>query len=53
MLIAYWIAEGRMEGGVQNPYVLLGVFFIGLYITVFFIDIHVDVAEALMISFLA
>ena len=42
-----------MHGGSQNPYLLLGVFLIGLFVSVYFVDIHVDVAEALMIGFLA
>lgn len=53
MLIIYWISQGDLRTGVQNPYLLLGVFLIGLYIAVYFVDIHVDVAEALMVSFLA
>ena len=53
MLIIYWISEGQMHGESQNPYLLLGVFLIGLFVSVYFVDIHVDVAEALMIGFLA
>ena len=52
-MIAYWIMQGRLTGGVVNPYVLLGVFFMALFITNFFVDIHVNVAEALMVAFLA
>lgn len=53
MLIAYWIMQGRLTGAIVNPYVLLGVFFMALFITCYFVDIHVDVAEALMVAFLA
>jgi hypothetical protein len=52
-LIAYWIMQGRLTGAIVNPYVLLGVFFMALFITCYFVDIHVDVAEALMVAFLA
>lgn len=52
-LIAYWIMQGRLTGSIVNPYVLLGVFFMALFITCYFVDIHVDVAEALMVAFLA
>ena len=52
-MIAYWIMQGRLTGAIVNPYVLLGVFFMALFITCYFVDIHVDVAEALMVAFLA
>lgn len=52
-LIAYWILQSNMYHSIVNPYVLLGTFLIGVFITSYFIDIHVDIAEALMISFLA
>ena len=42
-----------MTGGVVNAYVLLGVFFMSLFVTCYFVDLHVDVAQALMIAFLA
>ena len=42
-----------MHNGEQNPYLLLGVFFIGLFVSVYFVDIHVDIGEAIMIAFLA
>lgn len=45
--------QGRLTGSIVNPYVLLGVFFMALFITCYFVDIHVDVAEALMVAFLA
>ena len=45
--------QGRLTGAIVNPYVLLGVFFMALFITCYFVDIHVDVAEALMVAFLA
>jgi hypothetical protein len=52
-LISYWIMQSRLTNGVVNPYVLLGVFFMTLFITGFFVDIHVNIAEALMVAFLA
>lgn len=52
-MIAYWIMQGRQTGAVVNPHVLLGVFCIALFITCYFVDLHVDVAEALMVAFLA
>lgn len=45
--------QSRLTNGVVNPYVLLGVFFMTLFITGFFVDIHVNIAEALMVAFLA
>lgn len=38
---------------IVNAYVLLGVFFMALFVTYGFVDLHVDVAEALMVAFLA
>ena len=43
----------RMYQSLVNPYVLLGVFFIALFVTSYFIDLHVDIAQALMVTFLA
>lgn len=45
--------QGRLTNGVVNPYTLIGVFLIALFITCFFVDLHVCVAEALMVAFLA
>lgn len=53
LLIVYWISWTTLNYQSINEYLLLGIFFIGLYIVCFFVDIHVCVAEALMISFLA
>jgi hypothetical protein len=36
-----------------NPYVLLGVFFMALFVTYGFVDLHIDVSEALMVAFLS
>ena len=49
VLIVYWMGEGMLE---ENAYSLLGAFFIGLYVTCYFVDIHIDVSEALLITFL-
>lgn len=43
-LIAYWMLQSRMYQSFVNPYVLLGVFFIALFVTSYFIDLHVDIA---------
>lgn len=53
MLIAYGIMESRLTGGNVNGLVLLGVFFMTLFVTGYFVDLHIDVAEALMVAFLA
>lgn len=53
MLIAFGIMQGRLTGSVVNSYVLLGVFFMALFVTCYFVDIHVNIAEALMVAFLA
>lgn len=52
-LIAYWIMQNRLSNAVVNPYVLLGVFLMALFVTCYFVDIHVNIAEALMVAFLA
>lgn len=43
----------KFHVSVVNPYVLLGVFFMALFVTYGFVDIHVDIAESLMVAFLA
>lgn len=43
-LITYWILQSHMYHSIVNPYVLLGTFLIGVFITSYFIDIHVDIA---------
>lgn len=45
--------QNRLSNAEVNPYVLLGVFFMALFVTCYFVDLHVNIAEALMISFLA
>ena len=52
VLIVFWMSEDTLQDSVQNPYTLLGGFGIGLFWTCYFVDIHIDVAEALLISFL-
>ena len=52
-LIAYWIMQSKLTNSAVNPYVLLGVFFMALFVTCYFVDIHVNIAEALMVAFLA
>lgn len=53
MLIAYWIMQNSLSKSLVNPYVLLGVFFMALFVTCYFVDIHVNIAQAIMIAFLA
>jgi hypothetical protein len=52
-LIAYIIMVTKFTITIVNAYVLLGVFFMALFVTYGFVDLHVDVAEALMVAFLA
>lgn len=44
MLIAYWIMQRSITYSIVNPYVLLAVFFMALFVTCYFVDIHVDIA---------
>ena len=53
VLIIYWIARDNLFESKTPPLLLLGIFFMCLFVTGYFIDIHVDAAEALLICFLA
>lgn len=53
VLIIFWITRDNAVGYQVPPYLMLGIFFIGLYISNWFIDIHGDAAQALMVCFLA
>ena len=53
VLIVFWISTASLFNGVAPPYLLLGIFFVCLFVVGYFIDIHTDVAEALLITFLA
>ena len=41
VLITYWISETLTY---ENPYTLLGAFLMSLFITCYFVDIHIDVS---------
>lgn len=53
VLIIYWITRDNTVEESVPAYLLLGIFFIALFISCYFIDIHVVPAEALMVCFLA
>ena len=53
VLIIFWIATDNLYTGQAPPYLLLGIFFMCLFVVEYFIDIHIDVSEALLITFLA
>ncbi len=53
MLCCYWMGSDYLVGEKLPMYMLLGALCIGLYMSSYFVDIHVDVAEALQTCFLA
>ena len=53
MLIIYWIGVSNLVQGRVPPYLLLGEFFICLYITCYCSDLHPNIAEAFLVCFLA
>jgi hypothetical protein len=53
VMIIYWIAYTNLVQSVVPPYLLLGEFFICLYITCYCSDLHTNIAEALLVCFLA
>ena len=52
VLITYWIGYSTLSEAQENPYSLIGAFFISLFISCYFVDIHIDIAEAILITFL-
>ena len=52
-MIIYWIARDNLVQGMVPPYLLLGEFFICLYITCYCSDLHPNIAEAFLVCFLA
>ncbi len=52
-LIAFIIMVTKFTISIVNAYVLLGVFLMALFVTYGFVDLHVNVAEALMVAFLS
>jgi hypothetical protein len=53
VLIVFLIATQNLFTGEAPPYLLLGIFLMCLFVVEYFIDIHIDVSEALLITFLA
>lgn len=53
MLIIYWIGVSNLVQGLVPPTLLLGEFFICLYITCYCSDLHPNIAEAFLVCFLA
>lgn len=53
VMIIYWIARDNLVQGKIPPYLLLGEFFICLYITCYCTDIHTNISEAFLVCFLA
>ena len=44
ILIIYWITRDNLVGEKVPPYLLLGIFFMCLYIVSYFVDVHVHAA---------
>lgn len=53
LMIVYWIARDNLVESKVPPHLLLGMFFICLYVTCYCSDLHALVAEAYLICFLA
>ena len=51
IFIVYWITHDNLVGEKVPPYLLLGIFFVCLYIVCYFVDIQVHAAEAVMVCF--
>ncbi len=52
IMIVYFIAKGSMVEEKIPPLLLLGIFFIGLYISCYFVDIQIDSCEGFLTAFL-
>jgi hypothetical protein len=52
ILIVYFMAKGSMVEEKIPPLLLLGIFFIGLYISCYFVDIQIDSCEGFLTAFL-
>jgi len=52
ILIIYWITKDNLVEERVAPILLLGIFFMCLYITCYFVDLYTVFAESLMICFL-
>ncbi len=51
-MIVYLMAKGTMVQERIPPLLLLGIFFIGLYISCYFVDIQIDSCEGFLTAFL-
>jgi hypothetical protein len=52
VLLIFWIAWNNLSEGKVSLFLVLGVFFICLYVTCYLVDLHTVAAEALMVCFL-
>jgi len=53
VLLTFWIAKSYLSDGKVPLLLLVGVFFICLYVTCYLVDLHTVAAEALMVCFLS
>ena len=53
LMIVYWIARDNLVESKVPAHLLLGMFFVSLYVTCYCADLHALVAEAYLICFLA
>ncbi len=53
VLIIYWMARDNLTGSNIPPFLLVGIFFLCLYLTSYCSDINALVADALLICVLA
>jgi hypothetical protein len=52
ILIVYWIARDNLVEEKIPPLLLVGIYFIGLYISCYFVDLSICASEGIMIAFL-
>ncbi len=50
-MIVYLMAKGTMVEERIPPLLLMGIFFIGLYISCYFVDIQIDSCEGFLTAF--
>jgi hypothetical protein len=53
VLIVYWIARDNLVDSRVPPHLLVGMFFVSLYVTCYCADVHALIGEAFLVCFLA